>query len=672
MSNESTPIGNVIHMGLTDGTKSDPISEVAEYFLQEREDDLFKIDKNDLICINIKEHELLEKLLNETQEDFRRVVKSGIIKSLAFYNYERDDTENIDGAKKKWGKITIAIEIPEDIKIHHINAEDHEGQVLTFRCEIASVDERESITIRSQWHCNDCADDFTHDGADEPRNCPICEGKKIRFKKVLESESVQRILLRELIEDTENMTQHVFIGEIHNEYVGNLYMGERKKVTGVFKSIPLKKKIGQVEAHNLNIIDIFNVTAIDEIKPLLPTDELLTKLKNLANDKKLDQLITDSFAYHIYGHETEKLSIILAQIGGTKTETRRGSIHVLLIGDPSTSKSETVKQIPDITSKSMFTTGKGSTTAGLLIGMEKMADGRLIPMAGPVVLCNQGCVVIDEFDKMTDHDRASLHEAMEQQQVSITKAGKHITAPAITTIVACSNPTYSRWNTEESIMDNVPFPASLLARFDLKFRYLDQPNVDDDIKKTKHSLKMAHGRPDHLLTSDELLGFINYTKVLKPELTNDAEEKLIEFFSKLRALKQPNSSIPIEQRQFEGLIRIATAWAKFHFMPVVDESCVENAIRIYKESLNSFGMSVEQGQSQASLMHSYENRDEMFIGIFKSLADEEGYVSEDELREKLLENKKLFRSESVVDKTLDMMRQRGKIIEKNKRLKRVE
>jgi len=183
---------------------------------------------------------------------------------------------------------------------------------------------------------------------------------------------------------------------------------------------------------------------------------------------------------------------------------------------------------------------------------------------------------------------------------------------------------------------------------------------------------MAHGRPDHLLKNDELLSFINYTKALKPELTDSAEEKLIVFFSKLRALKQPNNSIPIEQRQFEGLIRIATAWAKFHFMEEVDVSCVENAIRIYKESLNSFGMSVEQGQSQASLMHSYENRDEMFIGIFKSLADEEGYVSEDELREKLLENKKLFRSETVVDKTIDTMRQRGKIIEKNKRLKRVE
>ena len=672
MSNESIPIGNVIHMGLTDGTKSDPISEVAEYFIQERENDLFKIDENYVICININENELLKNLLEETQEDFRRVIKNGIIKALAFYNYERDDTQNIDNAKNVWGKINIAMEIPEDIKIHNINAEDHEGEILTFRCEIASVDERESITVRSQWHCNDCADNFNHDGADEPRTCPICEGKKIRFKKVLESESVQRILLRELIEDTENMTQHVFIGEIHNEYVGNLYMGERKKVTGVFKSIPLKKKIGQVEAHNLNIIDIFNVTAIDEVKPLLPTDELLNRLKNLASNEKLDGLIAESFAYHIYGHETEKLSIILAQIGGTKTETRRGSIHVLLIGDPSTSKSETVKQIPDITSKSMFTTGKGSTTAGLLIGMEKMADGRLIPMAGPVVLCNQGCVVIDEFDKMTDHDRASLHEAMEQQQVSITKAGKHITAPAITTIVACSNPTYSRWNPEENIMDNVPFPASLLARFDLKFRYLDIPNVDDDIKKTKHSLKMAHGRPDHLLKNDELLSFINYTKALKPELTNGAEEKLIVFFSKLRALKQPNNSIPIEQRQFEGLIRIATAWAKFHFMKVVDESCVENAIRIYKESLNSFGMTIEQGQSQASLMHSYENRDEMFIAIFKELADEDGYVSEDELREKLIGNKKLFRSETVVDKTIDAMRQRGKIIEKNKRLKRVE
>ena len=99
MSNESIPIGNVIHMGLTDGTKSDPISEVAEYFIQERENDLFKIDENYVICININENELLKNLLEETQEDFRRVIKNGIIKALAFYNYERDDTQNIDNAK---------------------------------------------------------------------------------------------------------------------------------------------------------------------------------------------------------------------------------------------------------------------------------------------------------------------------------------------------------------------------------------------------------------------------------------------------------------------------------------------------------------------------------------------------------------------------------------------
>ena len=501
--------------------------------------------------------------------------------------------------------------------------------------------------------------------------CPTCDGKKIKFVKVLESESVQRVLIRELLEDTENMTQQIFIGEIHGEYVGKTFMGDRKKLSGVFKSIPLKKKIGQTEAHNMNIVDVFNIQSTDAVKTLLPSPELLEKLQNLAKDKKLADLITDSFAYHIYGHETEKLSIILAQIGGTKTETRRGSIHVLLIGDPSTSKSETVKQIPDITSKSMFTTGKGSTTAGLLFGMEKMADGRLIPMAGPVVLCNEGCVVIDEFDKMTDHDRASLHEAMEQQQVSITKAGKHITAPAITTIIACSNPTYSRWNPDNNIMDNVPFPSSLLARFDLKFRYLDIPNIDEDIKKTRHSMKMAHGRPDNLLSDNDMMAFINYTKVLKPELTTNAEEKLIKFFTTLRAIDQPDKSLPIEQRQFEGLIRLSTAWAKFHFMKEVDEECVNNAIRIYKESLSSFGMTVEQGMTQQSMLHKYENRDEAFMSLFKTLADEEGYVDESELKEKMADNTKLFKTESMIERTIDKFRSSGKIFERNGRLKKV-
>ena len=180
-------------------------------------------------------------------------------------------------------------------------------------------------------------------------------------------------------------------------------------------------------------------------------------------------------------------------------------------------------------------------------------------------------------------------------------------------------------------MDNVPFPSSLLARFDLKFRYLDIPNIDEDIKKTRHSMKMAHGRPDNLLSDNDMMAFINYTKALKPELTMGAEEKLIKFFSTLRAIEQPDKSLPIEQRQFEGLIRLSTAWAKFHFMKEVDEECVNNAIRIYKESLSSFGMTVEQGMTQQSMLHKYENRDEAFMSLFKTLADEDGYVDESEL-----------------------------------------
>ena len=669
---ESSPVGNVIHMGLTQGSKADPVCEIAEYFIQEREEDINVLSHGDLLCIDIEEHDVLGEILKETGASFRNVVKGGLIMALAYYHNDRSDLTEIDRVKKEWkNNIRLEITIPENIKIHDVSSEEYEGKVITFRTEVASVDERESITIRSQYTCADCSDDFIQEGSDEPRICPTCEGKKIKFVRVLESESVQRILVRELIEDTKNMTQQIFVGEIHGEYVGDTFMGDRKRLSGVFKSIPLKKKIGQTEAHNMNLIDVFNIQSTEAIKTLLPSPELLEKFQNLARDKKLAGLITDSFAYHIYGHETEKLSIILAQIGGTKTETRRGSIHVLLIGDPSTSKSETVKRILTITSKSMFTTGKGSTTAGLLIGMEKMADGRLIPMAGPVVLCNEGCVIIDEFDKMTEHDRASLHEAMEQQQVSITKAGKHITAPAITTIIACSNPTYSRWNPEENIMDNVPFPSSLLARFDLKFRYLDIPNVDEDIRKTRHSIKMAHGRPDHLLSDNDMMAFINYTKVLKPELTTDAEDKLIKFFSTLRALDQPDKSLPIEQRQFEGLIRISTAWAKFHFMKIVDEECVDNAIRIYKESLSSFGMTVEQGMTQQSMLHKYENRDEAFMSLFKTLADEDGYVDESELKEKLTDNTKLFKTESIIERTIDKFRSSGKIFERNGRLKKV-
>ena len=327
---ESSPMGNVIHMGLTEGSKADPVCEMAEYFIQEREEDINVLSHGDLLCIDIEEHGMLGELLKETGASFRNVVKGGLIMALAYYHNDRTDLTEIDRVRKEWkNNIRLEITIPESIKIHDVSSEEYEGKVITFRTEIASVDERESITLRSQYSCADCSDEFIQEGADEPRICPACEGKKIKFVKVLESESVQRVLIRELLEDTENMTQQIFIGEIHGEYVGNTFMGDRKKLSGVFKSIPLKKKIGQTEAHNMNLIDVFNIQSTEAVKTLLPSPELLERLQNLAKDKKLADLITDSFAYHIYGHETEKLSIILAQIGGTKTETRRGSMHVL-------------------------------------------------------------------------------------------------------------------------------------------------------------------------------------------------------------------------------------------------------------------------------------------------------------------------------------------------------
>ena len=214
------------------------------------------------------------------------------------------------------------------------------------------------------------------------------------------------------------------------------------------------------------IIDVSYIEDLDDVKLVKPTDSELKKLKEDSKEPDFINNVVRSYAPHIYGYSQIKKSLLLQLAGGVNGK-RRGDINVLLVGDPSMAKSELLKFGKKITQTSIYTSGKGTSSAGLTIGMVKLSDGTMIAQAGVLPLCSGGFAFIDEFDKMNKLDRSSMHEAMEQQTVSRAVAGTNLTLPAKTSILAAANPKFGKYDPAESLGENINVPPALLSRFDL-------------------------------------------------------------------------------------------------------------------------------------------------------------------------------------------------------------
>ena len=226
----------------------------------------------------------------------------------------------------------------------------------------------------------------------------------------------------------------MFVGKIKGNNVGTAFVGQKKRIIGLFKTVYDPKKT----EHNV-IIDVSYIEDLDDVKLVKPTEPELIKLKEESKKPDFIKKVVSSYAPHIYGYGDIKKSLLLQLAGGVNGK-RRGDINILLVGDPSMAKSELLKFGKKITQTSIYTSGKGTSAAGLTIGMVKLSDGTMIAQAGVLPLCSGGFAFIDEFDKMNKLDRSSMHEAMEQQTVSRAVAGTQLTLPAKTSDIGSSKP----------------------------------------------------------------------------------------------------------------------------------------------------------------------------------------------------------------------------------------
>jgi replicative DNA helicase Mcm len=281
----------------------------------------------------------------------------------------------------------------------------------------------------------------------------------------------------------------------------------------------------------------------------------------------------------------------------------RGDLHILLVGDPSTAKSVLMKVVSMLIPRGRYVSGKGVTAAGLTATVVKDEEflGGWVLEAGALVMCNRSLCAIDEFEKVERTDQVALHEAMEQQTISIAKATIVATLPAQTSILAGGNPKLGRFDPYIPIKEQIDIPETLLSRFDLKFALRDIPNPELDAKIADHILKSRHygeGEDEPVISAEVLKKYVAYArKNCHPKLSRDAGEAIKEFFVDLRSkVTSEEAAIPITLRQYEALIRLAEASAKIQLRNTVTKEDALRSINLMKASLREFGFEPETGK----------------------------------------------------------------------------
>ncbi|KAL5700906.1 DNA helicase [Ranunculus cassubicifolius] len=465
-------------------------------------------------------------------------------------------------------------------------------QVAVYTCEECGFEIYQEVTARIFMPLFDCPSSRCK--INQTKGNLILQLRASKFMKFQEAK------MQELAEHVpkghipRSMTVH-----LRGELTRKVAPGDVVELSGIFLPIPYTgfraMRAGLVADTYLEAMSVTHFKKKYEEYDLKGDEE--EQIARLAEDEGTYTKLSRSLAPEIFGHEDVKKALLLLLVGAPHRKLKdgmkiRGDLHICLMGDPGVAKSQLLKHIINVAPRGVYTTGRGSSGVGLTAAVQKdPVTNEMVLEGGALVLADMGICAIDEFDKMEESDRTAIHEVMEQQTVSIAKAGITTSLNARTAVLAAANPAWGRYDLRRTPAENINLPPALLSRFDLLWLILDRADMDNDLEMARHVVYVHQNKESPALgfaplEPSVLRAYISEARKVSPHIPKDLEEYIASAYSSIRQdeakTSAPHSYTTV--RTLLSILRISSALARLRFSSTVIQSDVDEALRLMQMS----------------------------------------------------------------------------------------